>query len=466
MPSFGRVPRLSAERDDAVADVQLRERIYRRLLALGDAFAVLAAVLLAASFSHVHVTWFVLAVPLFAVAVDKVQGLYDRDDMVIHKSTIGEWRTVLQAAAITTIGIYFAWPALTTTDDAHGMWLFFFVDLTMLAIGVPTRTIARRFARRLAPEERCLIIGDPRTSAALAQRIKSLPGVQCIGAVRGGRLGASLADLQRLVAELRVHRLVIVPDANDSDAATFEMVRAAKWIGIRVSLYPSILAAVGSGAVLDELDGLTLLAVPRFGLSRSSGIIKRTSDVVVATLTLVATAPLIGVISTMIRLDTPGPVFFCQTRVGRNGRRFRMFKFRSMVDGADAMKGELVTLNEAVEGFFKIANDPRVTRVGSWLRRTHLDELPQLWNVIRGEMSLVGPRPLIVEEDEQITGADRSRLRLTPGITGPWQIRGPMSTPLSEMAKLDYLYISNWSLWQDFDILLKTALRVIDRAGH
>ena len=157
---------MSAERDDAVTEVQLRERIYRRLLALGDASAVLAAVLLAASFSHVHVTWFVLAVPLFAVAVDKVQGVYDRDDMVIHKSTIGEWRTVLQAAAITTIGIYLAWPALTKTDHALGIWLFFFVDLTMLAIGVPTRTIARRFARRLAPEQRWLIIGDPRTSAA------------------------------------------------------------------------------------------------------------------------------------------------------------------------------------------------------------------------------------------------------------------------------------------------------------
>jgi exopolysaccharide biosynthesis polyprenyl glycosylphosphotransferase len=449
-----------------VVDVLQRERIYRRLLALGDASALLAAVLLAIASFHVDATWFVIGVPFFAVIVAKVQGLYDRDDMVIRKSTVGEWRTVLQAAVITTIAIYLSWPLLTTGGDADGMGLFFFVGITTLAIGLPARAVARRVARWRASEERCLIVGDPRACANLAKRIDSLRSVRCIGAVPAVGLAHSLADLQQLVADQRVHRLVIVPDANSSETATFELVRAAKWIGIRVSIYPSILGAVGGCAVLDEVDGLVLLAVPKLGLSRSSGIVKRTFDIGFATLGLLAIAPLMCLIAIMIKLDSSGPVFFAQSRVGRNGGRFRMFKFRSMVDGADAMKDELATLNEAVEGFFKIANDPRVTRVGSWLRRGHLDELPQLWNVIRGEMSIVGPRPLIAEEDEQLAGPDRYRLRLTPGITGPWQIRGPMSAPLSEMAKLDYLYISNWSLWQDFDILLKTARRVIYRSGY
>jgi lipopolysaccharide/colanic/teichoic acid biosynthesis glycosyltransferase len=133
---------------------------------------------------------------------------------------------------------------------------------------------------------------------------------------------------------------------------------------------------------------------------------------------------------------------------------------------AEAMKAELLELNEAGLGLFKIADDPRVTKLGKHLRRAHLDELPQLLNVLQGQMSLVGPRPLVLEEDGLLAGGDRYRLHLTPGMTGPWQIRGPMRTPLSEMVKLDYLYISNWSLWQDIDILLKTAVRVFRRAGH
>ena len=143
-------------------------------------------------------------------------------------------------------------------------------------------------------------------------------------------------------------------------------------------------------------------------------------------------------------------------RVGRDGRPFQILKFRSMVDGADAMKQELLALNQAAPGLFKIANDPRVTDVGRWLRRAHLDELPQLWNVLRGEMSLVGPRPLVVEEDDQLHGGDRFRAHLTPALTlVPGRLEGPMTTSLSEMAKLDYLYISNWSLRDDINILLK-----------
>jgi lipopolysaccharide/colanic/teichoic acid biosynthesis glycosyltransferase len=167
----------------------------------------------------------------------------------------------------------------------------------------------------------------------------------------------------------------------------------------------------------------------------------------------------------LIKLDTKGPVFFQQTRVGRGGARFGMLKFRSMVDGADALKGGLSARNEAGHGLFKIAADPRVTRFGRSLRRTKIDELPQLFNVLGGQMSLVGPRPLIVEEDEQIIGTDRRRLHLTPGITGPWQILGSSEVPINEMAKLDYLYIANWSVWEDLRILGQTLFLVAHRRG-
>ncbi len=142
-----------------------------------------------------------------------------------------------------------------------------------------------------------------------------------------------------------------------------------------------------------------------------------------------------------------------------------MLKFRTMAVGADEEKEVLSARNEAKEGFFKISNDPRVTRVGRVLRRTSLDELPQLFNVLKGEMSLVGPRPLILEEDELILGWRRSRLELVPGVTGPWQLLGPHRISLDEMVKIDYIYVGRWSVWNDAKILLRTALHAVGLRG-
>jgi lipopolysaccharide/colanic/teichoic acid biosynthesis glycosyltransferase len=155
---------------------------------------------------------------------------------------------------------------------------------------------------------------------------------------------------------------------------------------------------------------------------------------------------------------------FRQTRVGRDGRHFSILKFRSMVADAEDMKHRLHHLNEAGVGLFKIAADPRVTRVGKFLRASSLDELPQLFNVIRGEMSLVGPRPLVLDEDAQVVGLDRSRLHLTPGMTGPWQVLGTR-VPMQEMVGIDYLYVANWSLWLDLKILLRTIRKVVRRTN-
>ena len=172
------------------------------------------------------------------------------------------------------------------------------------------------------------------------------------------------------------------------------------------------------------------------------------------------TGPVMLVIAVAIRLDSKGPVFFRQIRVGRDGKRFCMLKFRTMVDGADELKPQL--LDAAPRGrLFKLSDDPRITRVGRWLRRTSLDELPQLINVLRGDMSLVGPRPLILDEDRLVLGWHRRRLHLTPGMTGHWQILGSARIPLAEMVKIDYLYAANWSLWTDVKILLRTIPYVL-----
>ncbi len=188
-------------------------------------------------------------------------------------------------------------------------------------------------------------------------------------------------------------------------------------------------------------------------------------DIYVAAVGLALVWPLLALAALLIRLESPGPILYRHTRIGKNGVPFTMMKFRSMRQDADRVVQELLALNEASGPIFKIRNDPRVTRVGRVLRRLSLDELPQLFNVLTGDMSLVGPRPLIVDEDDLITGWDRRRLQLTPGMTGHWQILGSARVPLHEMVKIDYLYGANWSLWLDIKILLRTVPHVLARRG-
>jgi len=200
------------------------------------------------------------------------------------------------------------------------------------------------------------------------------------------------------------------------------------------------------------------------GLSQPARLLKRVFDLLGASLLLILGAPLLLVIAVAIRLEGPGPVFFRQTRVGRDGRPFRIVKFRTMVVGADALKESLRELNEAT-GLFKIADDPRITRVGGVVRRSCLDEVPQLFNVLKGEMSLVGPRPLIPEEDCKIVGWQRVRLQTAPGMTGHWQVLGAARIPLEEMVAIDCRYIANWTIWSDMGTLARTIPCVLARRG-
>jgi lipopolysaccharide/colanic/teichoic acid biosynthesis glycosyltransferase len=192
---------------------------------------------------------------------------------------------------------------------------------------------------------------------------------------------------------------------------------------------------------------------------------KRAFDLIGALLLVILFAPLWLAIAILVKADSPGPVLFRQRRIGRDGRAFWMLKFRTMVDGADAHKLALLHLNEAGDGLFKIYRDPRVTRVGRWLRATSLDELPQLLQVLTGKMSLVGPRPLVPEEDAQILGEHRRRLTMRPGMTGVWQVNGASAIPIHQMVHLDRSYVEEWSLWLDLKLLAQTASHVIARRG-
>jgi lipopolysaccharide/colanic/teichoic acid biosynthesis glycosyltransferase len=198
--------------------------------------------------------------------------------------------------------------------------------------------------------------------------------------------------------------------------------------------------------------------------STSRAFLKRTVDVVLASAGLLVLAPYFAYVAARIKLDSAGPVFFRQPRVGRRGESFRLLKFRTMCEDADARKAEIAALNSRTDGLFKVKNDPRVTDYGRRLRRFSLDELPQLVNVLRGEMSLVGPRPLIAIESELVRDHYRARFEVRPGITGPWQA-GPSDTPLPEMLELDYDYALNWTIGGDVKLLLRTASAIARRRG-
>jgi exopolysaccharide biosynthesis polyprenyl glycosylphosphotransferase len=272
------------------------------------------------------------------------------------------------------------------------------------------------------------------------------------------------AAVLAMVAEERdVHRVVIAPPTTDR-GEVLNLIRVSKNLGLKVSVLPRMLEVIGSSVEFDDLEGVHLLGVRRFGLTRSSRFIKRGMDVVGSALALVILAPLLAVIAVAIKLDSRGPALFRQDRVGRDGRVFEMLKFRTMVQDAEGLKPGLYSRNEA-DGLFKIVDDPRVLRVGRPLRRLSLDELPQLINVLLGEMSLVGPRPLILDDDRRVEGWFRRRLQLTPGMTGRWQVLGSARIPLHEMVKLDYLYLANWSLWGDVKILIRTLQFVLGRRG-
>jgi exopolysaccharide biosynthesis polyprenyl glycosylphosphotransferase len=448
--------------------VQRREAIQRRLLAAGDVLAATLAL------------WLVLTLPgtgdepgLLALAgmpvvvlVFKLAGLYDRDALRLVHSTLDEAPLLLQLTGLYVLSVTILQSAVVDADlggdQILGLWAASFAAI------VGARMIARWLGGRATPVERCLVIGERQraerireklaTSAARAVVIATFP-------LEGGddTDPLDIQNVRRLVDELQVHRIIIAPTTTDASGIV-ELIRVAKSAGVQVSVLPRMLEVVGSAVEFEDIDGMTMMGVRPFGLSRSSHLLKRGFDCIAASIGLIVVAPLMSILALAVRLDSKGPTFFRQVRVGRDGRPFRIYKFRSMVVEADAQKDQLRAFNEVGDGMFKITSDPRVTRVGDFLRRTSLDELPQLINVLRGEMSLVGPRPLVTDEDAQVLGLDRSRLHLTPGMTGPWQVLGAR-VPMQEMVGIDYLYVASWSLWLDVKLLLRTVRHVMRRGN-
>jgi exopolysaccharide biosynthesis polyprenyl glycosylphosphotransferase len=447
-----------------------REQLYRTALATSDVLAALLALTVALYIVSTDTpsAALVLCLPIIVV-VSKVKGLYDRDELLIRKSTVNELPQLFQLATAYTLVIWLLEDLFVVgmlgKEQVLALWGLLF------AFAAAGRYVARGLVGRFAAPQRCLFIGDAGSYARLQTKLEGLPvefvgrmSLQRVARRGGGRSNTDTRELRDMFAYTHADRVILESSVLPAEDM-HDLIRAVKGSGVRVSLLPQVFDVIGTSVVMDEIQGMTLLGVRRFGLPRSSALMKRAFDLVGATIMLLAAAPVLAILALAIRLDSRGPVLFRQERVGRDGRRFRICKFRTMCVDAEERKAELRAANECEGGLFKIADDPRITRVGRILRKTSLDELPQLFNVVSGDMSLVGPRPLVVDEDEQITGLDRSRLALTPGMTGHWQILGSSRVPLPEMIKIDYLYVAGWSLWADIKILLRTIPYMLSRRG-
>jgi exopolysaccharide biosynthesis polyprenyl glycosylphosphotransferase len=440
-----------------------REALHRRLLGVSDLLATaLALTLVLNVLGQDQAGLLVLAGLPLVMVLFKIAGLYDRDQLRIAHSTLDEAPMLVQLTGLYALSVTILQPLLIDGSLSGGqigaLWL---ASLASIMAG---RVLARSVAGQVSPVERCLVIGEPQRSERVRAKLASSRARASVVAtlpLEGDELEDLVGpdSLRRMLVELQIHRMIIAPTTTDANSVA-ELIRVAKAAGVRISVLPRMLEVVGSAVEFDDVDGMTMLGVPQFGLPRSSRVLKRGFDLFATSLGLLAVGPIMAAIAIAIRVDSRGPIFFRQVRVGRDGRPFHIFKFRSMVVDAEGQKEQLRRLNEVGDGMFKITADPRVTPVGRFLRRTSLDELPQLFNVIRGEMSLVGPRPLVTDEDAMVVGLDRSRLHLTPGMTGPWQVMGAR-VPMQEMLGVDYLYVASWSLWLDLKILMRTARHVL-----
>jgi exopolysaccharide biosynthesis polyprenyl glycosylphosphotransferase len=443
-----------------------RELAGRVALVAADMLGAVSSMLIVAATSGAKFTiWAIALLPMYALLA-KMAGLYDRDQFVLHKTTLDEAPALVAVAAIFVLVVE-GIQALEFTGRSHPFELW---GLLVVAL-VVTRGAARFLTVRLTGPERLLVIGDAGAMNLVKRKLMGDPSLNAVlvGRVSLGddagagfeKLLGTVTELPAIVERYGIERVIVSPTQEGGDDVV-DVTRLATATGVRVGVLPRLLEVIGTSVEFDDLGGRLLLGVRGFGLSPSSRFLKRAFDIVVTVGLLIVLAPLLIAIAIGIRLGSPGPVLFRQTRVGRQGREFEVLKFRTMCHDAEQRKHELFGLNQAAP-LFKIADDPRTTRLGRVLRRNSLDELPQLFNVLRGDMSLVGPRPLITEEDRLFSGWQRRRYHVSPGVTGPWQILGSSRVPLEDMVSIDYLYCANWSLWLDAKILARTVPYVLSR---
>jgi exopolysaccharide biosynthesis polyprenyl glycosylphosphotransferase len=458
-----------------------RRWLVHRLLVLADVIGLMAAFALAEVLSAHHsvrhnrlgfdgeILLFAVMLPAW-VLVAKLHGLYDNDDERTDHTTMDDLVGVLHLVTLGTWLFVFVGWATGWAHPSLGKLLVF--SLLALALVPLARAVARAVARRSTLYvQNAVVLGAGVVGHLVVRKLQSHPeyGIHVVGFVDSDPVEGAcddpdvpllgdIADLHQLIEPLEIER-VVVAFSRDTHDDVLHALRLLRGSQVQVDIVPRLFEVIGPKTRLHTVEGLPLVAWPPARLSRTSRLAKRTMDLVLSVIGLVLLAPVFAAIAALIKLDSRGPVFFRQERVGSGGKTFRICKFRTMRRDAEALKDTVRHLNVHLADdprMFKVIEDPRVTRLGRTLRRLALDELPQLVNVVRGEMSLVGPRPLILEEDDHVREWARTRLNLKPGITGMWQVLGASDIPFDEMTRLDYIYVTNWSLWGDIRLIAGT----------
>ncbi len=452
-----------------------RGALLRRLLAVGDWAALMGALCLAtAATAETDVAtlfWAVLFSPVWILVI-KFHGLYDKDHRRIRHSTLDELPSLISASALGTLALdgLLALSPVGPLSAASAI----IVGVGALAGSFALRAMLRFLWRRLTGVSPGLMIGSPEAADLVARRLSTHPETRLdlVGYLAPAdappakelpRLG-SVADISRVAREHAVER-VVVTEQGMSEQAAEALIEECKAEGLGLTFLPRHFGLLGPGIELNRLAELPVLDFRFSDPPRSTMAMKRAMDLTVSGALLVLLSPLLLAIALWILIDTGRPVFFRQRRAGLEGDPFTMMKFRTMTADAEERLGELVDLERLQEPAFKIAADPRVTRSGRVLRRTSVDELPQLINVLRGDMSLVGPRP---EEEAVVALYDerqRARLAIKPGLTGPMQVYGRGDLTFEERLAMERDYLDNLSIAGDLAILLRTPRAIVRGEG-
>ena len=427
-----------------------------------DLFAALGVGIAITSSASESILWALIALPIGALAA-KLLGLYDADHRAIRHLTVDEVPTLGAWAVVTTVAVMTVAPGLSPG------WASTLVVLGATVVVAVLRGIARFTWRRLTPPEHTLVVGVGDSADAIARKIElfgdmhlDLRRVESPEEHLDRRNGDEQAAMDRALAG--IDRVVLA--WSEADPAFIErLLGHCRRLEVKLSVVSSFRGRARPALRLSQVADLPVLEYNTWDVPRSTAALKRGFDVLIALVALVVLVPVFAVIALAIKLDDGGPVLFRQRRAGRKGKPFTMVKFRSMDADAEERLSGLVDLEALPDPMFKLRPDPRITKVGRFLRRFSLDELPQLINVVRGDMSLVGPRPEEVLVTDRYQAEHRFRLAVKPGITGPMQVFGRGELSFEERMAVEIDYVENISMTRDIWLLAQTVPAVVRGTG-
>jgi exopolysaccharide biosynthesis polyprenyl glycosylphosphotransferase len=473
-------PLRSPARVDRLVSSRHRDRDYglRRILLAADSLALLLSLAIAMTLFGRHpepleALWIVPAMPGWFLLF-RAYGLYQRPLRQFEPTHLDDVSSLFHALLIGTLGLWVWFHVL----PGEGLTLAEMIAFGVLAFALTAsfRGAVRVIGLRVRGPERVLAIAPLADVKILQRKLGNHPeyemevvaAMTAAGEAHDGldlRICENFDDVGHMLRAGEVdHLMVQLNEELISQEEIAELMRTCHRGRIRFGTFLRERSLLTPGVDVNHVEGTGFLSHHPPVLSRSSVIIKRAMDLGIAIPLLVVFSIPMLIIALAIKLDDGGDVFFSQTRVGKDGKRFQLLKFRTMISGADSLVAELMAQSRDPD-WLVMERDPRVTSVGRFLRRSSLDELPQLWNVVRGEMSLVGPRPLPIRDDEAVRGWGRHRLDGVPGMTGWWQVLGRNNVPFREMVEIDYAYVTNWSFWGDVKLLVKTIPLVLSRHG-